>query len=124
MTVLVTTHYMDEAEQCGRLVLILDGKLVADGTPAEIKNALAGRMLEVIPTDDPFTALSTIATAPGVEDAYLFGIALRAVAHEGQLDAVRGALDPFGQVAPAEPSLEDAFVTLVRQHRAGIGAAK
>jgi ABC-2 type transport system ATP-binding protein len=121
MTVLVTTHYMDEAEQCGRLVLILDGKLVADGTPAEIKDALAGRMLEVVPKDDPFAALSTVATAAGVEDAYLFGVALRAVAHPGQLDAVRSALDRFGTVTPAEPSLEDAFVTLVRQHRAGDG---
>ena len=121
MTVLVTTHYMDEAEQCGRLVLILDGRLVADGTPAEIKDALAGRMLEVVPRDDPFAALSTIATAAGVEDAYLFGMALRAVAHPGELDAVRTALDRFGTVTPAEPSLEDAFVTLVRQHRAGTG---
>ena len=121
MTVLVTTHYMDEAEQCGRLVLILDGKLVANGTPAEIKAALAGRMLEVVPQSDPFAALSSIATAPGVEDAYLFGIALRAVAHEGQLDQVRGALAPLGMVAPAEPSLEDAFVTLVRQHRGAGG---
>jgi ABC-2 type transport system ATP-binding protein len=118
MTVLVTTHYMDEAEQCGRLVLILDGKLVADGTPAEIKDALAGRMLEVVPKDDPFSALSSIATAPGVEDAYLFGIALRAVARPGELEAVRAALAPLGGVSPAEPSLEDAFVTLVRQHRA------
>ena len=123
MTVLVTTHYMDEAEQCGRLVLILDGKLVANGTPAEIKGALAGRMLEVVPGGDPFTALSTVASAPGVEDAYLLGVALRAVAHEGELDAVRGALGPLGEVRSAEPSLEDAFVTLVRAHRGPGGTA-
>jgi ABC-2 type transport system ATP-binding protein len=119
MTVLVTTHYMDEAEQCARLVLILDGKLVADGTPAEIKQALAGRMLEVVPRQDPFLALSAIASAAGVEDAYLFGVALRAVARPGEIEAVRAALADLGPIAAAEPSLEDAFVTLVRQHRGG-----
>ena len=119
MTVLVTTHYMDEAEQCGRLVLILDGKLVADGTPAEIKRALAGRMLEVTPAGDPFAALTTVAAGEGVEDAYLFGVALRAVAGAGHLETVRASLARLGDVRPADPTLEDAFVTLVREHRDG-----
>jgi ABC-type multidrug transport system ATPase subunit len=117
MTVLVTTHYMDEAEQCGRLVLILDGKLVADGTPAEIKHALAGRMLEVVPTGDPFEALTAVSAGAGVEDAYLLGVALRAVAAPNALEAMRATLTTLGPVAAAEPTLEDAFVTLVREHR-------
>jgi hypothetical protein len=45
----------------------------------------------------------------------------RAVAQEGQLEAVRGALNPLGEVRAAEPSLEDAFVTLVRAHRGAGG---
>ena len=122
MTVLVTTHYMDEAEQCGRLVLILDGKLVADGTPADIKRALAGRMLEVVPAGDPFQALTEVSAAPGVEDAYLLGVALRAVASAGALDAMRTALAAHGPVTGAEPTLEDAFVTLVREHRRRSGS--
>jgi ABC-2 type transport system ATP-binding protein len=117
MTVLVTTHYMDEAEQCGRLVLILDGKLVANGTPAEIKRALAGRMLEVVPTGDPFEALTAVSAAADVEDSYLLGVALRAVAVPGRLDAMRPTLAALGPVGAAEPTLEDAFVTLVREHR-------
>ncbi len=117
MTVLVTTHYMDEAEQCARLVLILDGQLVANGTPAEIKASLAGRMLEVVPQGDPFVALTTIAAGPGVEDAYLLGVTLRAVAAPGGLESMRPALAKLGTVAAAEPTLEDAFVTLVREHR-------
>jgi ABC-2 type transport system ATP-binding protein len=123
MTVLVTTHYMDEAEQCARLVLILDGRLVADGTPGEIKHALEGRMLEVVPSGDPFAALETVSRGQGVEDAYLFGVALRAVAQPGELEAVRGVLAGLGAVTPAEPSLEDAFVTLVRQRRAAAGGS-
>ena len=117
MTVLVTTHYMDEAEQCARLVLILDGQLVANGTPAEIKASLAGRMLEVVPQGDPFVALTTVAAGQGVEDAYLLGVALRAVAAPGGLEAMRPTLATLGAVAAAEPTLEDAFVTLVREHR-------
>ena len=119
MTVLVTTHYMDEAEQCARLVLILDGQLVANGTPTEIKASLAGRMLEVVPQGDPFVALTTVAAGQGVEDAYLFGVTLRTVATAGAVDAVRSALAPLGAVTAAEPTLEDAFVTLVREHRDG-----
>jgi ABC-2 type transport system ATP-binding protein len=115
MTVLVTTHYMDEAEQCDRLVLIMDGRLVADGTPVQIKADLASRMLEVQPARDPFAALADVAGHPGVEDAYLFGVSLRAVAAARQLEQVRAALEQHGRVSPVEPSLEDAFVALVRR---------
>src|SRR5690606_22125292 len=49
MTVLVTTHYMDEAEQCDSLAFILDGRLIAQGTPSSLKEALEGRLFEVTP---------------------------------------------------------------------------
>jgi ABC-2 type transport system ATP-binding protein len=117
MTVLVTTHYMDEAEQCDHLVLILDGKLVATGTPASIKDALAGRLLELVPAADPFDVLSAVADRPGVEDAYLFGMLVRAIAHPGALETVRALLAPHGVVSTGQPTLEDAFVALVRKHR-------
>jgi ABC-2 type transport system ATP-binding protein len=115
MTVLVTTHYMDEAEQCDRLVLILNGNIIADGTPQEIKSDLAGRMLEVLPSQDPFTVLDTIGRDPSVEDSYLFGLALRAVARPGATGDVERLLAPYGQVKAGVPSLEDAFVALVRR---------
>ncbi len=117
MTVLVTTHYMDEAEQCDRLVLILGGRLIADGTPREIKTALAGRMLEVSPAE-PFRVLADVERHPGIEDAYLFGLALRAIARPGEIERVRALLASHGPVADAEPSLEDAFVALVREQAA------
>jgi ABC-2 type transport system ATP-binding protein len=115
MTVLVTTHYMDEAEQCDRLVLILNGNIIADGSPEEIKADLAGRMLEVQPERDPFTTLDQVGREPAVEDAYLFGLALRAVARPGATADVERLLAPHGAVRTAEPSLEDAFVALVRK---------
>jgi ABC-2 type transport system ATP-binding protein len=115
MTVLVTTHYMDEAEQCDRLVMILNGKIIADGTPQEIKQDLAGRLLEVAPSQDPFLAMSDAQSHDGVEDAYLFGVTLRIVSAANQVEAVSHGLEPLGTVSPAEPSLEDAFVALVRR---------
>ena len=49
MTVLVTTHYMDEAEQCDRLAFILNGGLIAEGQPGDLKQGLRGRIIEVDP---------------------------------------------------------------------------
>jgi len=118
MTVLVTTHYMDEAEQCDWLAFILDGALIAQGTPPDLKENLSGRLFESLPGGDPFDALSTLAGHPALEDAYLHGIRLRAVARPGEGDRVRGLLAGVGSVEPADPTLEDVFVSLARQ-RAG-----
>ncbi len=87
MTVLVTTHYMDEAEQCDGLAFILDGRIIASGSPAELKASLDGRLLEVPLQSEPFAALASVQGDPSLEDAYLFGLRLRAVAHEGAADA-------------------------------------
>src|SRR5262249_5762702 len=57
MTVLVTTHYMDEAEQCDRLAFILNGSLIAEGRPDDLKSDLRGRIFEIDPPGDPFAAL-------------------------------------------------------------------
>jgi ABC-2 type transport system ATP-binding protein len=115
MTVLVTTHYMDEAEQCDRLVLILNGSLIADSTPAEIKSGLAGRLLEVTPDRDPFIAMNELQQQPSVEDAYLYGLTLRVVSAPDRLQDAATLMAPFGHVSRTEPTLEDAFVALVRR---------
>jgi ABC-2 type transport system ATP-binding protein len=117
MTVLVTTHYMDEAEQCDRLVMILNGKIIADGTPREIKAGLSGRLIEVRPSKDPFVAMSEAQHHASIEDAYLYGVTLRVVSAPNQVTQASSALAPLGEVTSAEPSLEDAFVALVRQRQ-------
>ncbi len=119
MTVLVTTHYMDEAEQCDRLAFILDGQLIAEGTPVELKADLQGRLFEETPAGDPFEALSRVRGDAALEDAYLFGVRLRAVARHGREDAARRVLAAAGSPQPAEPSLEDVFVSLARRKSAG-----
>ncbi len=114
MTVLVTTHYMDEAEQCDRLAFILDGRLIAAGSPPELKGALSGRLLEVTLGAEPFEALASVRGDASLEDAYLFGRRLRAVAREGEAAAAARLLTRFGAPEAAEPSLEDVFVSLAR----------
>ena len=116
MTVLVTTHYMDEAEQCDTLAFILNGDLIANGAPHDLKERLAGRLFEVPLEGEPFTALAAVQGSPELEDAYLFGLRLRALAEEGRAeDAVR-RLSALGSPVLAEPSLEDVFVDLARDY--------
>jgi ABC-2 type transport system ATP-binding protein len=114
MTVLVTTHYMDEAEQCDRLAFILDGKLIASGSPPDLKSSLSGRLFEVPLASEPFAALASVRNDPSLEDAYLFGLRLRAVAREGGASDAARLLSGFGTPAAAEASLEDVFVSLAR----------
>jgi ABC-2 type transport system ATP-binding protein len=114
MTVLVTTHYMDEAEQCDRLAFILDGKLIASGSPADLKASLEDRLFEVPLRSEPFAALAAVQGDPALEDAYLFGLRLRALARGGATEAAARLLSRFGTPAPAAPSLEDVFVSLAR----------
>ncbi|HSB35601.1 MAG TPA: ABC transporter ATP-binding protein [Thermoanaerobaculia bacterium] len=122
MTVLVTTHYMDEAEQCDRLAFILEGELIAEGTPPDLKEGLAGRLFEVAAGSQPFASLAAIRGDAALEDAYLFGTRLRAVARPGAGESVMLLLGRTGSPEPAEPSLEDVFVSLARQ-RSERGAA-
>ncbi len=117
MTVLVTTHYMDEAEQCDRLAFILNGKIIAEGPPHGLKDGLRGRIFEVAPADgvDPFEELSRVRGAAPLEDAYVFGRRLRVVARPGSEAEAKRLVESLGPLAPAEPSLEDVFVSLARQ---------
>lgn len=123
MTVLVTTHYMDEAEQCDALAFILDGRIIARGAPAVLKQTLRQRLFEMEPSGDAFAAAARLRVHPAFEDAYLSGRRLRAVVHEAHATSGLEALRNEGSPHPAEPSLEDVFVALARARRAGEEAA-
>jgi ABC-2 type transport system ATP-binding protein len=114
MTVLVTTHYMDEAEQCDALAFILEGRLVAIGTPATLKQDLAGRLHEVEPAEDAFAAAERLRGDECIEDVYLSGRRLRAVSRPGRQREVEHALSAHGRPASVTPTLEDVFVALAR----------
>ncbi len=123
VTVFVTTHYMDEAEYCNRLALIFRGRLVALGTPTELKlNSVKGEIL-MIEASPLGQALEVVKTAAGVRDAAVFGNALHLVVADADatMTAVRTAMDSRGihikRLGRIRPSLEDAFVALTSGER-------
>jgi ABC-2 type transport system ATP-binding protein len=111
MTVLVSTHYMDEAERCHRISYIAYGRLIAEGTVAEVVER-SGLHTFVVTAPDIEALARRLRAAPGVEQVAAFGAALHVVgrdpgALDAALDAVRG---PGVTVRPAETSLEDVFI--------------
>ena len=119
VTVFVTTHYMDEAEYCDRLALIYRGRLIALGTPDQLKrDHMPDDVLEVA-VDRPMDALEIVRRLQGVREAALFGALLHVVVSDGAAAApvVLGALEAAKiRVEQAEtilPSLEDVFVSLI-----------
>ncbi|MCL4535171.1 MAG: ABC transporter ATP-binding protein [Bacteroidetes bacterium] len=119
ITVFVTTHYMDEAEHCYRLGLMHQGRLVAEGRPAELKAThFRGQLLE-IECEPLVTGLERLPGLPGVREVAMYGARLHLVAEEGaDLEpAIRHALTEsgatVGSIQRVEPSLEDVFVSIV-----------
>jgi ABC-2 type transport system ATP-binding protein len=118
-TVLVSTHYMEEAEYCHRLALMNRGRLIALDSPSGVRGLLGSRILEVrVPR--PAVAAVLLRGSPGVEDAALFGRALHVtLAAEGDEAAIAAVLAASGievaSLRPIRPSLEDVFVGLVRR---------
>jgi drug efflux transport system ATP-binding protein len=124
VTVMVTTHYMDEAEHCDTLAFILGGRIIAMGTPEEIKRQkMSGELLEVA-TPQYAEALGVLAALPEVREAALFGRAIHVTVPDSRtaLPLLREALVKRGvtvdRIAPVSPSLEDVFVSLV-EHAGG-----
>ncbi len=117
-TLLVSTHYMDEAERCHRLAILDQGALVADGTPAELTGALRGRTLEV-QADQPRQAQRALAGIAGVLSVAQIGNSLRVLLDAGSDGeaAVQQALHAAGlaaDVTASTPNLEDVFVSATR----------
>ena len=118
VTVLVTTHYMDEAEYCNRLVLIFQGRIVACGTPTDLKQrALTGALL-LVECDPLGQAIDVLQQAPDVSDVAVFGNALHLVVPDANaaVPRLRAALSQHGvtvsRMEPIRPNLEDVFVSL------------
>jgi ABC-2 type transport system ATP-binding protein len=115
VTFFVTTHYMDEAERCGRVGYIYLSKLIAIGTVAELQrlpdaNPPGTARVQIV-TANPSEMLDSVRRMEGVREATIFGHAIHALAETDSLDAVREKM-PGAKVEVIEPSLEDVFVTL------------
>jgi ABC-2 type transport system ATP-binding protein len=115
-TVIVTTHYMDEAEQCGRIALMRTGKLIALGSPDELKaSAFPGPMTELdFNGPAPADFLRELEKAPGLLELSPHGMRWHAAFKDkAAMEAALSGLPGAAARAVIKPSLEDVFIRLV-----------
>ena len=121
--ILVTTHYLEEAEQCNRLGMMVAGELVAEGTPSEIKAAQTGTLLE-LHVDRPQHAADFLKTQTDRWRVSLFGDRLHVISDRAVgpatawvTDALAGQGLVVRQCRESRFSLEDVFISIVEQAR-------
>jgi ABC-2 type transport system ATP-binding protein len=116
VTVLVTTHYLDEAEHCHRIAIIQAGRLAALGTVSELKGIFAGRPIVEVRTTHPVEAMRALEAMPEVEKTSIFGTAVHAVlrSRASEPAGIAARLAAAGVTVTScdvvEPSLEDVFL--------------
>lgn len=119
-TIMVSTHYMDEAERCHRLAILDRGIKVADGTPQELQSRTGMNIIEVI-AEDPYAAQSVLAKLPEVASVTQLGVRLRVLIPESfpnPVDRIRAALaaaELGARTTQTDASLEDVFVAVTMQ---------
>jgi len=128
VTILVTTHYLDEAERCNTIALIHQGRLIACDTPDDIKQLMPGEILE-LDVNAPMRALGILEKLPGVEDVVLYGLLLHVTVRDAATTypAIATALSTEGigihSCEKVSPSLEDVFISLVEgENRAALNS--
>jgi ABC-2 type transport system ATP-binding protein len=119
VTVLVTTHYLDEAEHCHRIAIIHAGKLAALGSATALKDRFASRPIIELTTDRPVQVMEALEAMTEVEKTSLFGTAVHAVLESESIepDSLRETLarsgHPVRSATRVTPSLEDVFLDVV-----------
>ena len=128
LTIIMATPYLDEAERCGRVALLHDGRLLAIDRPGTLQRSL-GVLLEVS-VDAPRAPLELLAAIPGIADVQTFGqnahLRLRGSSAADASRAVAGALAAAGiglrGIRPVAASLEDVFIDLIGASNAAQGS--
>jgi ABC-2 type transport system ATP-binding protein len=119
ITVFVTTHYMEEAEYCNRIALIFGGKVIAMGSPLELKTRMMQEQIIDLRCPAPQDIIDSLIGLPEVRDASLFGAGLHIVtgnASDAMTAVTRLMGDqaiPIHSMAQIQPSMEDVFVSLI-----------
>jgi ABC-2 type transport system ATP-binding protein len=121
VAVLVTTHYLDEAEHCNRVAIIQGGRMAALGTTNELKAIFADRPILEIQTTQPVAAMQALDAMPEVEKTSVFGTAVHAVLRARDMSAadLAARLDqkgiPVRACVRVAPSLEDVFLDVAER---------
>ena len=125
MTIFVCTPYMDEAERCNQIGLIYQGRMIASGTPNEIKNLVPGQLLEFTPDPERFDETSDLVQhLSGVSEVQTYGVMLHvfvddAQKRQGEIGTSltsRGL--SCGGMRQIEPRMEEAFISLINRQQA------
>ncbi|HVP45643.1 MAG TPA: ABC transporter ATP-binding protein [Bryobacteraceae bacterium] len=120
-TIFVSTHYMDEAEYCHRLALMYRGKVIALGTPAELKKSLDSHPILDLETPDLLGSMKTLENQAGILDVAVFGGGLHVTVedHSSAIPQIRSLLDgrriSISRLERIEPSMEDVFVAQIEE---------
>ncbi len=118
-TIFVTTHYMDEAEYCHRIALMYAGRVIALGSPEELKKSLGEGHLLQLECSDLLGAMTELERQPEVEDVAVFGSGLHVKVENAQQaipkirETLAGANIDISVLDPIEPTMEDVFVSLI-----------
>ena len=122
VTVFVTTHYMDEAENCDRMALIYRGSIIAMGTPSELKTKYMRDDVLQIDVPSPEGWIERLTALDGVKDAALFGTSIHAVVSDATRaqDAMKNMFENEKikdyRINKIQASLEDVFVALIEAY--------
>ena len=124
-TILISTHYMDEAARCHSLAILDQGVKVADGTPKELGNSISSHVIEVT-ADEPNAARQRLANEDGITSITQLGFRLRVLIPKeisNPLEQVKSKLkgaEIDARVEQVFPDLEDVFVSLTELRRDGL----
>jgi ABC-2 type transport system ATP-binding protein len=120
-TVFITTHYMEEAEYCDRVAMIYRGRMIALGTPRELKTGLVGETILDLRCPEPQGLMDALSTIAGIRDVALFGAGLHLKVDDeaAAQQHIRRLTDSLGlsdvTMARIVPTMEDVFVSLIEK---------
>lgn len=125
-SVLLSTAYLDEAERCDDVVLLHEGRLLAQGAPAELRETMSGRSYEVSAAGFDKRALQArMAGAPGVLDALIQGERVRLVMHAAAAPTAETLLPGASgvEIAAVPPRFEDRFISLLKEKAGSVATS-
>ncbi len=120
VTIFVTTHYLDEAEECNRIGMIFNGTLSAIGEPDELKRTRFTGRIYKFDSRDPWESADHLRGRADIDDVVLFGselhVTLKPNANFDKITAAISAVDPTAQnITAIDPTLEDLFIALINE---------
>ncbi len=120
-TIFVSTHYMDEAEYCHRIALMYRGKVIALGTPGDLKRSLETHHILALESSDLLGSMKALEGVPGVLESAVFGAGLHVDVNDAAaaIPEIRRRFDErqisISRIEEIEPSMEDVFVAMIEQ---------